>query len=54
MSVWVRMLRGAGRVVAVYRINKKTYVEVKPSTDEVWEAIQKKIEHLNAIPVLTK
>jgi hypothetical protein len=54
MSFWIRIIHRSGRVTAVYRLNGKTYVEVKPFSSQIWATIREKIESLNAVAVLAE
>jgi hypothetical protein len=51
MSLYARLLKGQGRVVAVYRLSGVTYVEIQPTSSKVWDAICRRIESLGSVAV---
>jgi hypothetical protein len=54
MSIYTRLIKGLGRVVAVYRLSGMTYVEVAPTSDKLWDAICARIYSMSAVPVMVR
>ena len=54
MSLYARLIKGFGRVIAVYRLSGVTYVEIAPTSDKLWNAISERIRSMSAIPVLVR
>jgi hypothetical protein len=48
MSIYTKLIKGQGRVIAVYRLSGVTYVEVAPSSSKVWDAICDRIASMGA------
>lgn len=51
MSLYARLIRYQGRVLAVYRISGTTYVEIVPSRTAAWQAICDRVASMGAVAV---